>query len=112
MSGQVECYGQSFLSAGQVAAVECVTLLSRRETCILADGPRTERIHHAIGTTQEGRDTCSKVQVLHAFKVLLGIYGLDINLLGSLPVGSDTILLLPLLAVLCLYAGKDIYVFK
>ena len=112
MSGKVECYGKTLLACCQVAAIESVGLLGSRETCILTDGPWAEGIHHAIGATEEGRDTCAKVEVLHAFEVFLCIYGLDINLLGCLPVGSDTILLLPLLAVLCLNAGKDVYITK
>ena len=110
--GKVKGYGQTLLSGSKVAAIEGVTLFCGGESCILTDGPRTEGIHHAIGATQEGRDTCSKVQVLHAFEVFLGIYGLNVYLLGSSPVGSNTSLLLPFLAILCGDTAKDVYIAK
>ena len=64
---QVEGYGQSLLTACQVAAVESVRLLGRRETGILTDSPRAEGVHHTIRATEEGRNTGGKVQMLHAF---------------------------------------------
>ena len=112
MCGKVKGYGQTLLSGSKVAAIEGVTLFCGGESCILTDGPRTEGIHHAIGATQEGRDTCSKVEVLHAFEVFLGIYGLNVYLLGSSPVGSNTSLLLPFLAILCGDTAKDVYIAK
>ena len=106
--GQVEGNGQTFLTRSEVAAIEGVGLFCRREAGVLTDGPRAEGVHHAVRATKEGRNTGSEVQMFHAFEVFLSINGLDVNLLGCLPVGSDTILLLPGLAVLGLNACKDI----
>jgi hypothetical protein len=44
--------------------------------------------------------------MLHAFEVFFGVDGLNVNLLGRLPVGGDAVFLLPLQAVLGLNAGK------
>ena len=108
--GKVERYGQTFLTGSEVTAIECIGLFCRREASVLTNSPRTEGIHHAVRATKERRNTCCEVQVFHALEVFLSINGLNVNLLGCLPVGSDTILFLPGMAVLGLDAGKDVYV--
>ena len=112
MGGKVECNGKTLLTRSQVTAVEGITLLSGRETCILTDGPGTEGIHHTIGATQEGWNTGCEIEVFHPFKVFFGINGLNVNLLGSSPVGSNTSLFLPFFTILGVNAGKDIYIAK
>ncbi len=83
--GEVERHRQTLLAGGQVAAVEGVGLLGRRETGVLADGPRTHHVHRRIGTAQERRHTGGVVEVLHALEVLGRVGALDGDLLGRHP---------------------------
>ena len=83
---KVECHRQTFLACGEVAAVECVRLLGRRESGILADRPRTHDVHRRVGAAQERSYTRSIVQVLHAFQIGCRIVDLDGYSLGSQPV--------------------------
>ena len=84
---QVESHRETFLTAGQVAAIESVRFFGRREARILANSPRAHGVHAAIRTTQEWRQTGSIVQVLKTFEVFLGVNGFHRNLLRSQPVG-------------------------
>ena len=82
---QVEGHRQTFLSGGEVAAVECVGLLGGRESGVLTDGPRTHHVHRRVGAAQERGDACRVVQVLHAFEVFGRIGALDGDALGRQP---------------------------
>ena len=82
---QVEGHRKTLLAGGEVTAVECVGLLGGRETGILADRPRTHHVHRRIGAAEERGDTCSIVQVLHAFEIFGRIGALDGNALGREP---------------------------
>ena len=82
---QVEGHRQTFLSGGEIAAVECVGLLGGRESGVLADGPRTHHVHRRVGAAQERGDACRVVQVLHAFEVFGRIGALDGDALGRQP---------------------------
>ena len=84
---EVEGYGQTFLTGREVAAVEGVGLLCGGESCVLTDGPRTERIHGAVRATEERRNTGDVVEVLHALQVLFGVDRLDVDEFWRLPVG-------------------------
>ena len=105
MRGQVEGHGQALLTTGQVAAIESVGFLGRRESGILTDGPRAESVHHGVRATQIGRYAGGIIQVLHPFQVFLGINRLHFNVLRRLPVSVDAVGLLPLSAVDGLESG-------
>ena len=106
--GEVESDRKAFLAGSQVTTVECIGLLCRREPCILADGPRTESVHHRIRATQIGRQTGSILQMLHALEVFFCINRLYFNMFRRLPISMDAVSLLPLGTVDGLESGIDI----
>ena len=110
---KVESDRQTFLAGSQVTTVECVGLFSSRETCILADRPRTHSVHTAIRTTQIRRQTGSIVQVFHSFQIFFSIYGFHLDVLGCFPIGLDAIGFSPFGSVSSCKTGiLYIYVFK
>ena len=56
MGGEVEGDRQALLAGGEVAAVEGVGFLGRREAGILPDRPGLLDIHGRVGAADEGRD--------------------------------------------------------
>ncbi len=113
VGGQVKGDGEALLSGSQVAAVEGVGLFGGGESGVLADGPRTERIHHRIGSAQERRDTGGVVEVFHTGEVIGTIHLLDGNLLRSQPVGADVVFLFPFFEIfLIVREFLEIYVAK
>ena len=101
--GEVERHRQPLLSAGKVSAVERVTLLCRREAGVLTDSPRAERVHHAVRTAQERRQTSRVVEVFHSLKVFLRVNRLHLNVLRGFPVCLDAVVLLPSRTIDILY---------
>src|SRR5690554_4926292 len=92
---QVKCHRKAFLTRCQVAPVKGVRLFSSRKAGILTDGPGTHGVHARIGTTQEGGQTGSIVQMLHAGQIFLGINRLNGNLFGGHPVLLNPVFLGP-----------------
>ena len=109
---QVEGHRKTFLTRSQVTAIESIRLLSRGESCILADGPWAEGVHHGIGTAEEGRNTSREVKVFHAFEVFFRINGTHLDMLGSLPVVIDVVVSNPLGTVLGLDASVYVYIIE
>ncbi len=82
---QVKGHGQTFLTGGEIAAVESVGLRSGGESGILADSPGAQGIHGRVRATQEGRQTRHVVEVFESLQVILCIYGFYFDELGSGP---------------------------
>ena len=112
MCRQVEGNGKSLLTRSQITTIEGVGLLGSRETCILADGPRLEGVHHRVRATEIGRNTSRKVEVFHALEVFLRVDGTHLDMLWGLPVGLYTIIFNPLGTILSLDACIDINILK
>ena len=56
VGGEIEGHRQALLPGGDVAAIEGVGVLRRREPGVLADGPRLGDVHGRVGPAQVGRD--------------------------------------------------------
>ena len=85
MRGEVERDRQALLPGGEVTPVEGVGLLRGRETCVLADRPRLQRVHRRIRTAQEGRQSGGILEVFEALEIGAGVVRLDRNALGRHP---------------------------
>ena len=96
---QVERYGKSLLSGGQITTVKGVGLLGRRESGILTDRPRTHHVHRTVRSAKIGCDTGCIIQVLHVLEVRSRVDTLYMNMFGSLPLFYRSIPLSP--ATLC-----------
>ena len=62
--GQIERDGQALLSRREIAPVEGVRFFRRRESRVLADGPRLQRVHRRIRAAQKRRHARRVVEVL------------------------------------------------
>ena len=85
MGGEVERDRQTFLAGGEIAPVEGVGILRRREPGILPDGPRLRHIHGRVGAAQIGRKARPCVEEVDARDVAFAIGGLDGDMLGGDP---------------------------
>ena len=82
---KIEGHGQPLLPGGEVAAVEGVGFLRRRETRILADGPGPVRIHRGTHAADIGVHAGQAAQMIQAGHILLRIEGLHRNAFRRLP---------------------------
>ena len=79
VGGEVEGDGEAFLAAGEVAAVEGVRLLGRREAGVLADRPGLVDVHRRIGAAHEGRQAGPGVERVEVFEVGGGVARGDVE---------------------------------
>ncbi len=82
---QVEGDAQALLAGGQVALVEGVRLLGRREAGVLAHGPRPVDVHRRVWAAHEGREAWEGVEVLDTGAVRRRVEWLDVDPLGGFP---------------------------
>ena len=83
--GEVESDRQTLLPGGKVGAVELVGLLRRGEARILADRPRTARIHRGLGSARVGRLARQGTQVFETLEIVGRVDRLDGDVLGRVP---------------------------
>ena len=83
MRRQVECYRESLLPGGQIAAVERVRFFGRRKSRVLADGPRLPRTWWNR-TAQKRRHARGVLQVLRV-EIVGRVPGLHRDVLGRHP---------------------------
>ena len=81
MGRQVERDGKTFLTGGQVAAIERVGLLSRGETRVLADRPGTEHVHRRVRAAQAGRDAAGEIEMVHVVVLVMGVERTNLDML-------------------------------
>ena len=81
MGRQVERDGKTFLTGGQIAAIECVGFLSGGETRVLANRPRTEHVHRRVRAAQAGRDTAGKIEMVHVVVLVMGVERANLDML-------------------------------
>ena len=82
---EIEGHRQALLPGGEVAAVEGVGLLGRREARVLPDRPRLQRVHRRVRAAQERRQAGGILEVLHALEIVGGVHRLDRDVLGREP---------------------------
>ena len=70
MRGEIEGDGNALLTGGEVAPVEGVGILGRREAGILAYGPGTLHIHGRVGAAQVRRQARQPVEEVEALAIL------------------------------------------
>src|SRR5712691_6903638 len=85
MGGKVERDREALLPGGEVAAVEGVGILSRREAGILPDSPGLVDIHGGVGAAQVRRDAGPGLQEIDAFEIGFAIAGFYQNAFGREP---------------------------
>ncbi len=85
MGGEVESDRQAFLPGGEIAPIERIGILGRREAGILPDGPRLGDVHGRVGAAQERRDARIGIEAVEAVESggVIGIF--DGDALGRLP---------------------------
>ncbi len=85
MGGEVESDRQAFLPGGEIAPVERIGILGRREAGILPDGPRLGDVHGRVGAAQKRRDARVGIEAVQAVERggVIGIF--DVDALGRLP---------------------------
>ena len=86
MGGKIEGDAQALLTGGEVAAVEGVRRLRGREAGILADRPRSLRVHRRADAARERREAGQAG--IEIGGVGGGVERLDRDALGRLPVGE------------------------
>ena len=79
---KIEGDREAFLTGREVAAIEGVGVLCRRETGILAHRPGPLRIHGRVGTTAKRRETGIVVEEVEALGVSRRIGFGEIDALG------------------------------
>ena len=77
MRRQVKRDGKAFLAGGEVAAVEGVRFLGRREAGVLAHGPGAEDVHRRVRPAQAWRDAAREVEVVHVVIFFMVVKRLD-----------------------------------
>ena len=82
MGGEVESNGQACLASLEIATVEGVGFLGRREAGVLAHGPGTAGVHRGTGSTNIGGHSGQRAYMVEAFEVLGRVQGLDGDALG------------------------------
>ncbi len=85
MGRQIEGHGQPFLARRQVAPVEGVGLLRRREAGILPDSPGPGRVHGRIRPAHIGRDPRPAAEKVEPLGILGGVERLDVDTLRRCP---------------------------
>ena len=66
VGGEIEGHREALLPGRDVAPVEGVGVLRRREPGVLADGPRLRHVHGRVGPAQIGRDAGIAVEEVEA----------------------------------------------
>ena len=91
VGGEIEGDRQALLPGGDVAPVEGVGILRRREAGVLADGPRLRDVHGRVRPAQERRDAGIAVEEVEAGGVGRRIGALHRDAFGRQPgiAGSD-----------------------
>jgi len=79
VGGQVEGHGHPLTASGQGFAIKSVGFFRRGKTGVLADGPRTHRVHGGLGPPQIRRETRQGIGVRQGVRVLLRIQRLYRN---------------------------------
>src|SRR5712672_1045259 len=85
MGGKIERDREALLPGGEVAAVEGVGILRRREAGILPDSPGLVDIHGGVGAAQVRRDAGPGLQEIDALEIGFAVAGVDENALGREP---------------------------
>ena len=85
MGGEIEGDREALLPGGEIAPVEGVGILGRREAGILPDGPRLGDVHGRVGAAQERRDAGIAIEAVEAVEIGGAIGPLDRNAFGRLP---------------------------
>ena len=85
MGRQIESDRQSLLARRQIAPVEGVRGLRRREPGILANRPGLVHIHGRIGAALEGRESRHGVELIESVEIRSRIQGFHADFLGRLP---------------------------
>ena len=85
MGGEIEGDRQALLAGREIAPVEGVGILRRREAGILADGPGLRDIHGRVGAAQIGRDAGIGVEEVEARRSSGAIDRLDRDAFGREP---------------------------
>ena len=85
VGGEIEGDREALLAGREVAAVEGVAVLGRREAGVLADRPRLGDVHRRVGAAQERRDAGQRVEEVEAGDVGAGVDRLDRDALGRQP---------------------------
>ena len=65
--------------------VERVGFLGRGESGVLANGPRSARVHGRPGAADKGRQTGKRIEVLPTHEIFSGIQRLDLDAFRRLP---------------------------
>ncbi len=84
VGGEIEGDGEALLPGRDVAAIEGVGILGRREAGVLADGPGLQRVHRGIGAAHERRDAGQGVEEVES-----GGVGLRRRGLMAIPSGAS-----------------------
>ena len=74
---EIEGHRDAVSARGESLTVESVRLLRRREPGVLADRPRTPRVHRRMRPSQEGLETRQSIGVRQILDVLRGVENLD-----------------------------------
>src|SRR5882757_9200364 len=85
VGGKIERDRKALLPGGEVAAVEGVGILSRREAGILPDSPGLVDIHGGVGAAQVGRNAGPGLQEVDAFEIGFAVAGFYQNAFGREP---------------------------
>ena len=73
MGGEIEGDGEALLPGGEIAPVEGVAVLCRREAGILPDGPGLRRVHRRIRPAQIGRLAGIGVEEIETLEVVFAV---------------------------------------
>ncbi len=82
---QIEGDRQALLARGEIAAIKGVRVFGRGEARILADRPRSCRVHCRVGTAHVGRDAGQTVEVIDVFEIRRDIGIGDFDAFGRRP---------------------------
>ena len=82
---EVERDGQPRLSRFQVASIERVRRLGRREARVLPERPGPTGVHRRPGTSDERSEARQRIEMLQTFEVGSGIERLHVETFRSLP---------------------------
>ena len=85
MGREVEGDREALLPGREIAAVEGVRILGRREAGILPDRPGLVDVHGRVGAAQVGRQAREGVEEVDAVAVLGAVARLDRDALGREP---------------------------
>ena len=77
MGREVEGHANALAARGKRLAIESVRFFRRREARVLADGPRTHRVHGGLRAAQVGLEARQRVGVFQALQIGRGVERLD-----------------------------------